>query len=55
MGILTPSMAPLSVALAPVTFAGALLGVYLLARIPQRHFDVLALSLAGVAALRLMV
>jgi uncharacterized protein len=54
MGMLAPSMLPLSLALAPVTILGALLGVYILARIPQRFFDVLALSLAGMAALRLM-
>ena len=55
MGMLTPSMLPLSAALAPVVILGALLGVYVLARIPQRFFDILALTLAGVAAVRLVV
>ena len=55
MGMLTPSMLPLSAALVPVTIIGALLGVYVLARIPQRFFDGLALALAGVAAARLIV
>jgi hypothetical protein len=55
MGMFTPSMLPLAAALAPVTIAGALLGVYVLARIPQRFFDTLALTLAGVAALRLVL
>jgi uncharacterized protein len=54
MGMFTPSMAPMTLALAPVTIAGALLGVYVLSRIPQRHFDALALTLAGAAAVRLM-
>lgn len=55
MGMLTPSMLPLSAALAPLVILGALSGVYVLARIPQRFFDILALALAGVAAVRLVV
>jgi uncharacterized protein len=55
MGMFTPAMVPLAAALAPVTIAGALLGVYVLARIPQRFFDTLALTLAGAAALRLVL
>lgn len=55
MGMLTPSMLPLAAALTPITILGALLGVYVLARIPQRFFDALALTLAGVAAVRLIV
>jgi uncharacterized protein len=50
MKILTPSMLPL----APLTIVGALLGVYVLSRIPQRFFDALALALAGIAAIRLI-
>jgi len=34
---------------------GAILGIWLLKIIPQRPFDVLALSLAGLAAIRLIV
>jgi len=55
MHMFTPSMLVLGAALAPVTIAGALLGVYVLARIPQRFFDMLALALAGVAAVRLVL
>jgi uncharacterized protein len=54
MGMLTPSMLPTAAALAPLTILGALLGVYLLSRIPQRLFDILALVLAGIAAVRLI-
>jgi uncharacterized protein len=55
MGMLRWSMLPLAAALAPITILGCLLGVYVLARIPQRFFDFLALALAGVAAVRLIV
>jgi uncharacterized protein len=54
MGMFKWEMFPRAAALAPLTILGALLGVYVLARIPQRYFDVLALILAGVAALRLV-
>lgn len=54
MGMLTWSMLPTAAALAPLTILGALLGVYVLSRIPQRLFDALALALAGMAALRLI-
>ena len=54
MGMLTPSMLPTAAALAPLTILGALLGVYVLSRIPQRFFDALALALAGIAAIRLI-
>ena len=53
--ILTPSMLPLTAALAPITILGALLGVYVLSRIPQRFFNTLALTLAGLAAVRLIM
>ena len=55
MGMLTPSMLPHAATLAPVVILGALLGVYVLARIPQRFFNTLALALAGIAAVRLVV
>ncbi len=54
MGMLTWNMLPLAATLAPLTILGSLLGVYVLARIPQLYFDRLALLLAGVAAIRLM-
>jgi uncharacterized protein len=55
MGMLTPAMLPMSVWLAPVAICGALVGVAVLARIPQRAFDTLALGMAGVAALRMVL
>ena len=55
MGMFTWPMLPLAIELAPIVILGTLLGVYVLARIPQRLFDALALALAGVAAVRLMV
>lgn len=55
MGILTPQMLPTAAALAPLAILGALLGTYVLARIPQRSFDFLALALAGAAAVKLLV
>jgi uncharacterized protein len=54
MHMLTWEMLPTAAALAPLTILGALLGVYVLSRIPQRFFDALALALAGIAAIRLM-
>lgn len=54
-GMLTWKMLPLGLMLAPLTILGALLGVYVLARIPQRYFNNLALLLAALAALRLML
>jgi uncharacterized protein len=41
--------------LMPVTIAGALLGLYVFAKISQRYFDALALILAAVAAVKLLV
>jgi len=55
MGMLPTTVLPMDAALAPVTILGALLGVYVLARIPQRFFNALALTLAGAAAIRLLV
>ena len=54
MHMLTWEMLPTAAALAPLTILGALLGVYVLSRIPQRYFDALALALAGIAAVRLI-
>ena len=48
-------MLPIEPLLAPVAILGALVGVYVLARIPQRLFDILALALAGVAAIRMLL
>ena len=54
MGMLTWKMLPTASALAPLVILGALVGVYVLVRIPQRFFDALALLLAGLAAIRLV-
>ncbi len=54
-GMITPAVLRFDAVIAPALLLGAALGVYLLTRIPQRMFDVLAFSLAGVAAVRLMV
>ncbi len=40
---------------APVAIVGALLGVFVLKYIPQKIFDTLALTLAGIAADRLIM
>ena len=55
MDMFTPNMVRLGAALVPVTIFGRLLGVYVLSRIPQRFFDTLALTLAGAAAMRLIL
>ena len=55
IGNLKPEMLPTAVMLMPVAILGAFLGTYVLARIPQRLFDVLALVLAGAAAIKLLV
>jgi len=55
MGMLTPAMLPMNLWLAPLVILGALLGVYVLARIPQRFFNLLALLFAGIAAMRLVL
>jgi uncharacterized membrane protein YfcA len=41
--------------LVPAVLVGALLGIRVLARIPQGLFDYLVLALAGVAAVRLII
>jgi hypothetical protein len=55
LGMLTTDTLGFGLIVACLVPAGALLGIWLLRIIPQRPFDVLALSLAGVAAARLLV
>jgi uncharacterized membrane protein YfcA len=55
LNVVTPRTLGFGLAVAPFALVGALAGVYVLAKIPQRFFDALALSLAGVAALRLVL
>ncbi len=53
-GIVTPATLQFDLFLAPLAALGALLGVCVLRRIPQQLFDVLALALAGLAAVQLI-
>ena len=53
--MITPATLQFDLYLAPVAVLGAFLGLYVLVRIPQRLFDTLALSLAGAAAVRLIL
>ena len=55
MGRMTADVLPFDLWLMPVALLGALIGVYILARIPQKLFNALALILAGVAAVRLIL
>jgi uncharacterized membrane protein YfcA len=55
MDMLTASMLPPALILGPVTILGCFLGICLLSRIPQRLFDILAIVLAGVAAVRMVL
>jgi uncharacterized membrane protein YfcA len=54
-GMLTGESVGFGLALGPVTLAGALVGAWLLPRIPQRFFNVLMFLLAGVAGLWLIL
>ncbi len=54
-GMVTPATLQFDLYVAPVALIGGLVGVFVLHRIPQRLFDFLALSLAGIAAVRLIV
>ncbi|HUT09156.1 MAG TPA: sulfite exporter TauE/SafE family protein [Thermoguttaceae bacterium] len=54
-GMIAPATLRFDLWVAPVAIVGGLLGVYVLKRIPQRLFDALALTLAGVAAVRLIL
>ncbi len=53
-GVITSATLYFDLWIAPLTVLGALLGVFVLRRIPQQLFDVLALALAGLAAVRLI-
>jgi hypothetical protein len=55
LGMLTTDTLGFALIAACLVPVGSLLGIWLLGIIPQRPFDVLALSLAGVAAVRLIV
>jgi uncharacterized protein len=55
MGRMKADVLPFDLCLMPVTLLGALIGVFILARIPQKWFNALALILAGVAAVRLIL
>jgi uncharacterized protein len=55
LGRMSMDVLPFDLCLMPVTLLGAFVGVYILARIPQKLFNALALILAGVAAVRLIV
>jgi hypothetical protein len=54
LGMITPQTLRLDALLVPVVVLGALIGVLVVRRIPQRVFNVLVLVLAGLAALRLV-
>jgi uncharacterized protein len=53
-GMVTAETLRFDVWVAPAAALGGLLGIYLLRRIPQRAFEAIALTLAAVAALRLL-
>jgi uncharacterized protein len=55
IGTLTPAMLPTAFMLMPLVILGAILGIFILKRIPERLFLFLALALAGVAAAKLLV
>jgi uncharacterized protein len=55
LGMLTTDSLEFGLIVACLVPVGAILGTWLLRIIPQRPFDVLALSLAGLAAIRLIV
>jgi uncharacterized membrane protein YfcA len=55
LGMITSVTIGFDLLLVPMVALGALAGLYLLPRIPQRAFDVLVLTLAGVAALHMIV
>lgn len=54
-GMITQTTVRFDLLVAPVAVAGGVVGVYFLSRIPQKLFDVLALTLAGAAAVRLIL
>ncbi len=55
LGMITPAMLPATLWLVPVVLLGCLFGVAVLSRISQRSFDLIAIALAGLAALRLVL
>lgn len=55
LGVITPDTLRFDLVVVPTVALGALLGVMVLRRIPQGIFNTLVLSLAAVAALRLML
>jgi uncharacterized protein len=55
LGMITPRHLHLDAMLVPVVVLGALLGVLVARRIPQKVFNVLVLLLAALAALRLVL
>jgi uncharacterized protein len=55
LGMITRETLVFDAMLVPIAVIGALLGVFLLKRIPQRVFDGLVLILAGAAGFRLLV
>ncbi|MBN2296917.1 MAG: sulfite exporter TauE/SafE family protein [Pirellulales bacterium] len=54
-GMLTPEILGTSTWVACVAVCGALLGIYLLPKIPQRIFDRLVIALTGIAGLWLLI
>ena len=54
LGMITPQTLRLDAMLVPIVVFGALIGVLVVRRIPQRAFNFLVLVLAGLAALRLV-
>ena len=55
LGMITPQTLKLDALVIPMAALGALVGAFLLRRIPQRLFNTLVLLLAGLAALRLII
>jgi len=55
LGIITTPSLAFDAAMAPVILAGAVLGILLLPRIPQKLFEWLVIILAAVASIRMMV
>jgi uncharacterized membrane protein YfcA len=54
LDMITAESLKMDAAVFPAVVAGALAGIWLLKRIPQRLFNILALILAGVAAIKLL-
>jgi len=54
-GMITAEVLKFDLVIAPAVLLGAALGIFVLTRLSQRVFDTLALSLAAVAAVRLLL